>query len=425
MTWRAGLGGARQRPHAGSGHYAEGAEAAWTRPRARPSPRGPVEEGRLIQQEAIALLRLGRYPQALRRLSQALRTLEEVEGDAAAAQRARLLRLVRVGAPSPEAAGGRRSTGATARSPRPSSRARETRWPTLPTCLDWAYVALGGSRRRSTRIGRSRSRKSSATSTVAGRSTTSAASIPRRTMERNAGARRARTRDLQGSATKQASSGAEHRRDSLRPGQDGGGGAAIPRGPGSPSRGRQPAEDRRGRVVLGRHLARVGGFDEAGFLEESRQLFAEEGDEEDLLTPTRGSSSAWSWKGREPGRFLPSRRHCARPRRSPASPSSSQTCTVSAVGPTCRQETSKRHARRWRRASASHDEDENFGVMSTEYEAAQTLGALVRLRAATDEPRASSRRSATDPAEARGPAGSTSRRSHTSRRAAARAQSVL
>jgi tetratricopeptide (TPR) repeat protein len=49
-----------------------------------------VEESRLMQQEAIVPLRLGKYPQALRRLTQALSVLEGLDGEAAAAQRARL-----------------------------------------------------------------------------------------------------------------------------------------------------------------------------------------------------------------------------------------------------------------------------------------------------------------------------------------------
>ena len=51
---------------------------------------GPVEEARLIEREALGSLRLGRFPLALRRLTRALSVLEGVEGDAAAAQRARL-----------------------------------------------------------------------------------------------------------------------------------------------------------------------------------------------------------------------------------------------------------------------------------------------------------------------------------------------
>jgi predicted ATPase/class 3 adenylate cyclase/predicted negative regulator of RcsB-dependent stress response len=50
----------------------------------------PVQEARLMQQEAIVPHRLGKYPQALRRLSQALGVLEGIEGEAAAAQRARI-----------------------------------------------------------------------------------------------------------------------------------------------------------------------------------------------------------------------------------------------------------------------------------------------------------------------------------------------
>ena len=50
----------------------------------------PVQEARLMQQEAIVPHRLGKYPQALRRLTQALAVLEGIEDDAASAQRARL-----------------------------------------------------------------------------------------------------------------------------------------------------------------------------------------------------------------------------------------------------------------------------------------------------------------------------------------------
>jgi class 3 adenylate cyclase/tetratricopeptide (TPR) repeat protein len=50
----------------------------------------PVQVARLMQQEALVPLRTGRYPQALRRLTQAIRVLEGVEGPEACAQRARL-----------------------------------------------------------------------------------------------------------------------------------------------------------------------------------------------------------------------------------------------------------------------------------------------------------------------------------------------
>jgi class 3 adenylate cyclase/tetratricopeptide (TPR) repeat protein len=50
----------------------------------------PVQEARLMQQEAIVPHRLGKYSQALRRLTQAMAVLEGIESDAASAQRARL-----------------------------------------------------------------------------------------------------------------------------------------------------------------------------------------------------------------------------------------------------------------------------------------------------------------------------------------------
>jgi tetratricopeptide (TPR) repeat protein len=49
-----------------------------------------LQVAHLMQQEAVVRLRLGNYPQALRRLSEALRLIEDVEGVAAGAQRARL-----------------------------------------------------------------------------------------------------------------------------------------------------------------------------------------------------------------------------------------------------------------------------------------------------------------------------------------------
>jgi class 3 adenylate cyclase/tetratricopeptide (TPR) repeat protein len=49
-----------------------------------------VEDARLMQKDAIASFRLNRYPDALRRLSEAQDLLDGVEGSAAAAQRARL-----------------------------------------------------------------------------------------------------------------------------------------------------------------------------------------------------------------------------------------------------------------------------------------------------------------------------------------------
>jgi tetratricopeptide (TPR) repeat protein len=80
-----GLGDARMR----LGEYELAGEAF--RESRRASDAGPVEEARLMQKEAVASFRLNRHPQALRRLTQAQRLLEGVEGQDAAQQRARLL----------------------------------------------------------------------------------------------------------------------------------------------------------------------------------------------------------------------------------------------------------------------------------------------------------------------------------------------
>ncbi len=72
-VWEA-LGDARMRIGA-----FERAGAAFREP-ARTSPGDAVEEARLMQKEAMAPLRLGRYPQALRRLTQALRALDGRRG---------------------------------------------------------------------------------------------------------------------------------------------------------------------------------------------------------------------------------------------------------------------------------------------------------------------------------------------------------
>ncbi|HET7138031.1 MAG TPA: tetratricopeptide repeat protein, partial [Gaiellaceae bacterium] len=80
-----GLGDARMR----LGEYEQAGEAF--RESRRVSDAGPVEEARLMQKEAVASFRLNRHPQALRRLTQAQRLLEGVEGQDAAQQRARLL----------------------------------------------------------------------------------------------------------------------------------------------------------------------------------------------------------------------------------------------------------------------------------------------------------------------------------------------
>jgi tetratricopeptide (TPR) repeat protein len=84
QVWE-GLGDARMR----LGEYEHAGDAY--RASRRAVDAGPVEEARLMQKEAIASFRLNRHPQALRRLTQAQRLLDGVEGQEAAQQRARLL----------------------------------------------------------------------------------------------------------------------------------------------------------------------------------------------------------------------------------------------------------------------------------------------------------------------------------------------
>jgi len=118
-----------------------GAETAYRSSR-KSFPGGPVEQARLIQKEAVVPLRIGRYPQALRRLSQALRTLEDVEGAAAAAQRARLF-----GWYAQVLLHQRRPVAAIEWCQRTHDEAEATQARDAVAqadfILDWAYVALG------------------------------------------------------------------------------------------------------------------------------------------------------------------------------------------------------------------------------------------------------------------------------------------
>jgi tetratricopeptide (TPR) repeat protein len=364
------------------GHYAE-AEAAYKAARAA-FPTGPVEDGQLIQKEAIALLRLGRYPQALRRLSQALRTLEDVEGDAAAAQRARLCGwyasvLHHQKRPEPAIDWCRRTIAEAEQSGARDALAHAA------YVLDWAYVALGRSEeavhtQQAIEIWeelRDYDRLSRALNNLGGYTY-----LDGRWDEALELAERARAACLmigdETTASVAALNIAEVRSDqgryedaepALRELLD------LRRGTGIPLEIAEAAS------VLGRHSARVGSFDEARvLLEEARELYAAEGDEIDLLTTdTRLVECLVSEQKTDEALALAAE----------ATERAEDMTGVSVLVATLHR------LRGWALMQAgdldgaeqaleeslrlARLEDENFGIRSADYEVALTLGAMVRL----------------------------------------------
>jgi predicted ATPase len=134
-VWEA-LGDARMR----LARYEQAAEAF--REARRLADDEPVEQARLMQKEATAPLRLGKYPPALRKLTQALKTLENVEEPAAAAQRARLVAWYATVLQYQ-----RRATETVAWCERAIDEAEragaEDALAQAYFILDWAYIALG------------------------------------------------------------------------------------------------------------------------------------------------------------------------------------------------------------------------------------------------------------------------------------------
>jgi class 3 adenylate cyclase/tetratricopeptide (TPR) repeat protein len=103
---------------------------------------GAVENARLIQKEAVALFRLTHYPQALRRLTQAQRLLDDVEGREAGQQRARLMSwyagvLQKQKRPEAVIEWSERAIAEAERASAHDALAQAY------LTLDWAYVALG------------------------------------------------------------------------------------------------------------------------------------------------------------------------------------------------------------------------------------------------------------------------------------------
>jgi class 3 adenylate cyclase/tetratricopeptide (TPR) repeat protein len=350
-----------------------------------------VERARLIQKEAIVPLRIGRYPHALRRLSQALRTLEDVEGAAAAAQRARLFgwyALVLQHQHKPLAA-----IEWCQRTIEEAERA-ETRDAVAQAdfILDWAYVALG---RREEAVYSARAiqiyeelgdydRLAWVLNNPGGY-----VYLDGRWDEALDLAERARAafRKIgdESHATIAALNIAEVRSDQGRFEEA----EPVLRAVLEIRRaGGLPLEIAEASSVLGRHEARVGRFEEArALLDEARTLYTAEEDEVELLTTGARLAECLVLQGAvEEGRMRVM--EALREAESMAGVSVVVANLHRLLGWTHLQ-AGELDAAREALAQSLHLarlEDENFGIRSADYEVALTLGAFVRLGALSGEP---------------------------------------
>ncbi|MFL5967131.1 MAG: AAA family ATPase [Gaiellaceae bacterium] len=263
-------------------------DAASAYKKARAFWRGdPVQEARLIQQEALVRMRLGNYSQALRRLTQALRLVEGVDGDAAAGQRAHLYNwyagvLQYQWRPSDAIDWCKRAIAEAERSGAQDALAQAY------FSLDWAYLALG---RRDEAVNSPRAveiyerlgaldRLAWALNIMGGR-----AYLAGRWEEAIAYADRARTTFVrigdEMNATVAALNVACIRSDQGRMND------AEPlfrHGLELRRAGGNPLKIADGASELGRFAGRIGSFDEAhALLAEARELFSAEGDDVELL----------------------------------------------------------------------------------------------------------------------------------------------
>jgi tetratricopeptide (TPR) repeat protein len=369
----------------------EAAGAAFRESRAV-SPGGSVEDARLMQKEAMIPLRLGRYPQALRRLTQALRTLTDVPGDDAAAQRARLL-------------GWYATVLQYQRRPRTAiewcektieaATGLEEARDALAHAyfiLDWAYAALG---RLDEAVYSERAidiyeelgdldRLAWVLNNLGGLTY-----LRGRWDEALELAERARTTFLRMGDESQASIAAlniaEVRSDQGRMDE------AEPvfrevldvrKAAGNPLKIAEAWS------LLGRHLARVGEHEEArAVLEEARELFEAEGDAEDLLTTDAWLSECHVLEGNTAAGLELSLETLER-----AESLSGVSVVVTHLhrtrGWAYMQMAELVNARTALEESLriARGDNENFGIMSADYEVALTLNALVRLRGLTGEP---------------------------------------
>ncbi|MBW8742345.1 MAG: hypothetical protein JF623_06910 [Acidobacteria bacterium] len=246
-----------------------------------------MQEARLIQQEALVRMRLGNYSQALRRLTQALRLVEGVDGDAAAGQRAHLYNwyagvLQYQWRPSDAIDWCKRAIAEAERSGAQDALAQAY------FSLDWAYLALG---RRDEAVNSPRAveiyerlgaldRLAWALNIMGGR-----AYLAGRWEEAIAYADRARTTFVrigdEMNATVAALNVACIRSDQGRMND------AEPlfrHGLELRRAGGNPLKIADGASELGRFAGRIGSFDEAhALLAEARELFSAEGDDVELL----------------------------------------------------------------------------------------------------------------------------------------------
>jgi tetratricopeptide (TPR) repeat protein len=140
--------------------------------------------------------------------------------------------------------------------------------------------------------------------------------------------------------------------------------------------------------LLGRHLARVGEHEEArAVLEEARELFEAEGDAEDLLTTDAWLSECHVLEGNTAAGLELSLETLER-----AESLSGVSVVVTHLhrtrGWAYMQMAELVNARTALEESLriARGDNENFGIMSADYEVALTLNALVRLRGLTGEP---------------------------------------
>jgi class 3 adenylate cyclase/tetratricopeptide (TPR) repeat protein len=383
-VWEA-LGDVRMR----RGSYQD-AERAYRASR-KAFPTGPIEESRLIQKEAVVPLRIGRYPQALRRLSQALRMLEDVEGDAAAAQRARLFGwyaqvLHHQRRPGPVIEWCQRAIAEAERSGAQDALAH------ADFILDWAYVALG---RRDEAVYSARAieiyeqlgdldRLAWVLNNLGGY-----VYLDGNWDEALALAERAREAFQKigddNNATIAALNIAEVRSDQGRFEEA----EPVLRAVLEARRaGGIALEIAEASSVLGRHAARLGNFAEARtLLDEARTLYAAEGDEVELLTTDARIVECRVLEAESDAALLLVKEALQRAEAVPG---------VSVVVANLHRLRGWAHMQRNELDAAREAfeeslrlarlEDENFGIRSADYEVALSLGALVRLRSLIGEP---------------------------------------